>query len=89
MHAIESYTVLNISTKTVTQCMLQKLLLTYYLNISGKFIEPNRIETFLRELDCSTCLVHDTAVCRCRDNWRRSALHGVATAVRAAPGRTC
>jgi len=49
MHAIESYTVKNIDKKTVTQCILQKLLLTYYLNISVKrqiyqIAESNLIE---------------------------------------------
>ena len=70
MHAIESYTVKNIDKKTVTQCILQKLLLTYYLNISVQVanlsdcrIESNRkidlvarIESklFLPELECSS-----------------------------------
>ena len=66
MHAIESYTV---DKKTVTQCILYKLLLTYYLNISvqaanlshcriesKKIYSVARIESklFLPELECSS-----------------------------------
>jgi len=57
MHAIESYTVQNIDKKQLRNAYYKNTpdLFFEYQCTTGKFIRlPNRIETFLPELECST-----------------------------------